>query len=1172
MYKPSPDSYLYSPSDLTLYQRSAFASWMARYVLDYPEQATDIPRDKDVMLALLAEKGNAHEDHYVEQLKQEYGAENVFIIAKALRKAEAADETLKAMQKGYQVICQAYLQRDNFAGSADFLFKKDGQSELGAYYYEAWDTKLSRSTQAYFIVQLCCYSWMLEQLQGVLPEEVVVVLGNQKEERIRIAPHYSYFLNLKQQFLFAQANFTGEIATRPDPAFFSDYGDWGTYAKQLMETSDSLALVANMRKTQITKLHEAGIQTMSELAHSDISAIKGMSPETYAKLKLQAELQLQSRGKAVPEYRVITSEKPIGLAALPSPNKLDVFFDIEGHPLLDGGLEYLWGVTYQDDTATQGKKYAFKDWWAHTTKQEKLAFEGFIDWVYARWQKQPNMHVYHYASYEITAIKKISSRELTREKEIDELLKAGVFIDLYKIVKSGLVIGEPKYSIKNVEHLYRGKRTTDVANGGESVVVYERWCEAGGSEQWETQANGYQAWLANPDQFDWTAWQTLKEIRDYNIDDCESTLELYQWLYQLQQRSNISYIQEKDNTVVEKTEQQLKYAEKRQDLIERQQTLLVRYESNDTLKKDTLALLLIALLHFYEREKKPQAWAYYDRLNKDDAELVEEDTVVANVTVTNGVLEGKYYLCHAIYDLEQTIRTDKIKSAKIHGTEVYVSKVSFIESASEHGELSFCIKVEDVDALDACPLHLFGDEPFIDTARLEHRLCDVTEHYFNTGDLPGTLHTLLKRTIPRFKNKASYLPITRQRYQDDTDYINAIISAVQSMGFTTLAIQGPPGSGKTYTAEKVITQLIKQGCRVGIVSNSHAAIMNLLKPVSESSPDIAMAKVGGFGSDALFREQYPKEKYPMLVYRGDSFTQKQPYASFQVVGATVYAFVKEFAFENPLDYLFVDEASQVPLAALVAVAGATKNIVLMGDQKQLEQPIQGTHPDKSGASALEFMLENHAVIPEAQGIFLERTYRMHPDVCEPLSDVVYEGKLQADTDNSQQVITIPQPKLITKSNGILNISAHHEGRTQSSEEEVVIIQQLIDELKTGTFTDKKGQVNAVTDEDILIVAPYNMQVNLLKEKLNKNLRIGTIDKFQGQEAPVVIISMAVSDVAESPRGLDFVFDINRLNVAVSRAKAMTIIVANEGLEQCSVSSVKQMEKVGLFCRLKSSSN
>jgi len=291
-----------------------------------------------------------------------------------------------------------------------------------------------------------------------------------------------------------------------------------------------------------------------------------------------------------------------------------------------------------------------------------------------------------------------------------------------------------------------------------------------------------------------------------------------------------------------------------------------------------------------------------------------------------------------------------------------------------------------------------------------------------------------------------------------------------------------------------------------------------------------------------------------------------------VVGATVYAFVKEFAFENPLDYLFVDEASQVPLAALVAVAGATKNIVLMGDQKQLEQPIQGTHPDKSGASALEFMLENHAVIPEAQGIFLERTYRMHPDVCEPLSDVVYEGKLQADTDNSQQVITIPQPKLITKSNGILNISAHHEGRTQSSEEEVVIIQQLIDELKTGTFTDKKGQVNAVTDEDILIVAPYNMQVNLLKEKLNKNLRIGTIDKFQGQEAPVVIISMAVSDVAESPRGLDFVFDINRLNVAVSRAKAMTIIVANEGLEQCSVSSVKQMEKVGLFCRLKSSSN
>jgi uncharacterized protein len=240
----------------------------------------------------------------------------------------------------------------------------------------------------------------------------------------------------------------------------------------------------------------------------------------------------------------------------------------------------------------------------------------------------------------------------------------------------------------------------------------------------------------------------------------------------------------------------------------------------------------------------------------------------------------------------------------------------------------------------------------------------------------------------------------------------------------------------------------------------------------------------------------------------------------------------------------------------------------MGDQMQLEQPIQGSHPGHSGSSALEYMLMGHAVIPDDKGIFLERTYRMHSAVCEPLSEIVYEGRLQADADNNKQVITIPNPNLITQAYGIVSVTVQHEENSQNqSIEEVIIIQQLINELKTGTFTNKNGKKSPITDNDILVIAPYNMQVNLLKEKLKGNLKIGTIDKFQGQEAPVVIISMAVSSIEESPRGLHFVFDINRLNVAVSRAQALAIIVANEGLEQCKVNSLEQMAKVGLFCRL-----
>jgi uncharacterized protein len=297
------------------------------------------------------------------------------------------------------------------------------------------------------------------------------------------------------------------------------------------------------------------------------------------------------------------------------------------------------------------------------------------------------------------------------------------------------------------------------------------------------------------------------------------------------------------------------------------------------------------------------------------------------------------------------------------------------------------------------------------------------------------------------------------------------------------------------------------------------------------------------------------------------FTGKQPYESFSVVGATAYGFAKEEMREDPLDYLFVDEASQVAMANLVAVSGATKNIILMGDQMQLEQPVQGSHPGEAGTSALEYMLKGFSVIPEDIGVFLERTYRMHPAICKPLSDVVYEGKLSTDPSNKNQAVEVKNKQLITRPNGILFIPVEHEDNTQCSEEEVAVVQQIINELKSSFFIDKAQNKRLITTDDILVVAPYNMQVNLLKEKLVGDVKIGTIDKFQGQEAPVVIISMAVSNVEDSPRGLDFIFDIKRLNVAISRAQALAIVVGNKQLDHCRVTNLGQMEKVGFFTGL-----
>ena len=1168
MYK-NLNTYLYSPSDLVLFERSAFASWMARLAWEKPEQLAGIEKDQDKMMNLLAGKGLQHESNYLEKFKHDLGVDNVCKISDD--KETRAAETLKAMQAGYQVIFQAYLERDNFAGSADFLIKKAGDSNLGDYYYEAWDTKLSLSTKTYFIIQLCCYSWMLEAAQGKVPEHAVVVLGNKKQDTYRLAAYYPYFLNVKTQFLKAQADFQSDWSMMPDLALCTDYGVWTSFAKAELKKSDSLALVANIRKSQIKKLQDTGVSTLTDLAVTEQADIKGISSDTFAKLKAQAAIQFASRDQEIPLFEVLNANEGKGLSGLPPKSKLDIYFDIEGHPLVTGGLEYLWGVSYEDKNAAQGKQYAFKDWWAHDQAQEKLAFEGFIDWSYQRWQQDPTLHIYHYASYEITAINKMVNRYQTRKDQVAELLANHVFVDLYKVVRSGLLIGEPNYSIKSVEHLYRGKRTTEVANGGDSIVFYENWHSNGGLENWNEQAHGYQSWLANPEHFDWEAWTILQEIRSYNIDDCESTLELVVWLREQQANNNICFnageVVPKEE--LEKTDKQLENEQKRQALIQRQQALLDQFESDADLKADKQAELLVSLLHFYDRERKPKNFTYIKRENKPNDELFEDDTVVFDLSLTSQEEKDGKINCIARFKNDQPLRTDKLSTATIKDSKAKVSKITIDEIDDDYSQINFVLNADQQDALQKLPLSLFADEPLILTNTLENRLCDITEAYFETRLLPKLLATLINQAKPRFTGQHSPLPISRHQYPDNDDYLSAIIRAVKAMDETCLCIQGPPGAGKTYTAEKVITQLIKDGCRVGIMSNSHAAIMNLLKPVAEASPDIPMAKVGGFDTQALFLEKYPSEAYPNLVYRGSmSFTNKLPYEILNVVGATVYAFAKDRAYEAPLDYLFVDEASQVALANLLAVSGAAKNIILMGDQMQLEQPIQGSHPGLSGSSALEFMLMEHAVIPDDKGIFLERTYRMHPEVCAPLSEIVYEGKLQADADNSKQTITLPKPSLISKAHGILSVSVQHEGNSQSSVEEVQLVQQLIAELKTGTFTNKNGQQKPITDADILVIAPYNMQVNLLKEKLGSALKIGTIDKFQGQEAPVVIISMAISDIEESPRGLDFVLDINRLNVAVSRAQALAIIVANEGLEQCKVNSLAQMAKVGLFCRLK----
>ena len=270
----------------------------------------------------------------------------------------------------------------------------------------------------------------------------------------------------------------------------------------------------------------------------------------------------------------------------------------------------------------------------------------------------------------------------------------------------------------------------------------------------------------------------------------------------------------------------------------------------------------------------------------------------------------------------------------------------------------------------------------------------------------------------------------------------------------------------------------------------------------------------------------------------------------------------------------MDEAGQVSVANLVGMSRATRNIVLIGDQMQLGQPTQGNHPGESGMSALDYYMGTQATIPDNQGIFLGVTWRMHPEVNQFISDAIYEGRLNAAEGNERQIILVPDDYagVLRSEAGIVIVPIEHRGNTQGSDEEADEIARLTQELIGRTMIKKNGSEMPVGWSDILFVAPYNFQVNKLKERLavlpgGHAALVGSVDKFQGQEAAIVFVSMCSSDANESARGLDFLFDERRLNVAVSRAKCLAVVVMNPSLATTRVSSPNQMKKVNVLSRL-----
>lgn len=371
-------------------------------------------------------------------------------------------------------------------------------------------------------------------------------------------------------------------------------------------------------------------------------------------------------------------------------------------------------------------------------------------------------------------------------------------------------------------------------------------------------------------------------------------------------------------------------------------------------------------------------------------------------------------------------------------------------------------------------------------------------------------------------------------------------------------IQGPPGTGKSHTGAHMICRLVNRGKKVGITANSHKVIRNLIDKVLEA------AKETGVQIRCI---QKPGEMEPdqtSLIFAKDNKDVFDALATDCNVGGGTHFLWSRAEAHDALDVLVVDEAAQMSLANVVAVAQAARTLVLLGDPQQLDQPTKGTHPDGAGVSSLEHVLGGHHTISPEQGLFLEQTWRMHPDICCFDSELFYDAKLTAKEGCEQQTII---SRGVIRGSGLHYLPIPHTGNKSSSIEEAEAVKRLVDEILASkpSWVDREGNTRDLTLGDIVIITPYNAQVFEIQQRL-LSARVGTVDKFQGQEAPIAIYSMATSSYADAPRGMEFLYSANRFNVAISRAKCLAILVASPEIFEAECKTPRQMQLANAFCR------
>ncbi len=1145
---------------LTQLERAALAGLVER------------PNRTDPELDIIRRRGFEHEQRFLAELR----AEGKSVIEIALdgsiedhgdQLRAAAQATIEAMTAGPDVVFQATFFDGAWRGHADFLLRRESPnrpSRFGPYHYEVADTKLARHVKASAVLQICTYVELLTAIQGVEPKHMYVALGGRAREveQLRVADYMAYYRTAKRRFLETVADGAAVAfppsTTYPEPVSHCDVCRWAVECGQRRRDDDHTSLVAGISARQRRLLAERGVTTLAALGRLELPLdpkIEGTSEAALRRVREQARIQLEGRIAGRMRYELLLPDpgEPIsaerGLATLPAPSSNDLFFDIEGDPYaLDDGLDYLFGVLETDGT--------FHAFWsrdedgAFSEAGEQRAFERLIDFVIERLDRDPTLHVYHYAPYEPTALKRLMGRYGTRESEVDRLLRGGVLVDLLRAVRQGLRASVESYSIKKMEAFYGFEREVDLRDAGSSIVAFEEWLELGEGER--------------------PAADHLDRIERYNRDDVVSNARLRDWLETLRVELAAT-----TGLAVPRPEPRggelppdLTEAQARVEALVERLTADVPADRADRSPEEHARWLLAQLLGWHRREDKSMWWEFHRWMDLTPDELVDEDGPIGALEpvgpvgeVEKGKQTWRYRFPVQEYDLGRT------------GVYDPALKIAHPDASPFDWKTAEVVELNDVER--TVDLRGSADDPlphpeaivpldWVRTTGHQEALVELAAWVLEHGiDAPGpyrAIRDLLCNRPPRVGMREGE-PLRRPGEAD----LDAAIRLAGALDRTVLPIQGPPGSGKTFSGARMICELLRSGRRVGITANSHKVIGNLIAEVIAAADEAAAAgrpvPLGivqrGEADQVLEHERVIRGKNPAHV------RAQLDAGAANLAGGTSWLWVSK-SMAGAVDVLFVDEAGQMSLANVVSMAGTADGLVLLGDPQQLDQPLRGTHPPGADRSALAHVLDGLATIPPDRGLFLERTWRLHPELTRFTSEVFYDGRLESEPHLVRQRLLAPPPadgvgpRLV----GVVADAADNE-----SPDEARAVADLARSLVgEGSWVNHAGVERELGWADVLVVAPYNAQVAAIKRLLPPEARVGTVDKFQGQQAPVSIYSMTTSSPELAPRGMDFLYSRNRLNVATSRARCVAIVAASPALVRVAARTPAQMRLANALCR------